>query len=128
MHILERRPAPIGPIAIAALNDELRHRLAVTSNSRILMTCGIDALCGQRTTTCGWYRYAELLGIIRDYDDFGERNESYGERDFGAFIFAYVKCFWKIDYYDAALTGGSAHPADPEATTRILTVMRADEC
>ena len=31
------------------------------------------------------------------------------------------------DYYVPELTGGSESPADPLQTTRVLTIMRADE-
>jgi len=35
--------------------------------------------------------------------------------------------FRKIDYYDRATEAGSPDPADPAVTTRVLTLMRADE-
>ena len=37
------------------------------------------------------------------------------------------KFFWKIDYYDRKTEFGSPDPADPALTTRVLTIMRADE-
>jgi hypothetical protein len=54
-------------------------------------------------------------------------NGPYDEHDFGAFDHASEKIFWKIDYYDADLTHGSENPADPIITTRVLTVMLAEE-
>ena len=35
--------------------------------------------------------------------------------------------FFKIDYYDKNTEFGSPDPADPAVTTRVLTIMRADE-
>jgi Protein of unknown function (DUF3768) len=45
--------------------------------------------------------------------------------DFGAVELDGETCFWKIDYYDQEMAGGSEDPDDPEKTTRVLTIMRA---
>jgi hypothetical protein len=50
-----------------------------------------------------------------------------GEHDFGNFEVGAVTYFFKVDYYAPDMEGGSEDPADPEKTTRVLTIMRADE-
>ena len=63
----------------------------------------------------------------RDVLDFTEDNDPHGEHDFGSFELAGRKFFWKIDYYDANMEFGSEDPADPAKTTRVLTIMLAEE-
>ena len=118
---------PKGPEAIARLNDELRFGLGIKSGGQVLLTEGMVALCGGLETALGWHRQAELLRIVRDFDEFSDDNNPHAERDFGSFEFHETKCFWKIDYYDLDLQGGSPNPADPNVTRRVLTILRADE-
>ena len=35
--------------------------------------------------------------------------------------------FFKIDYLDKAMAAGSPDPADPLVTTRVITIMLAEE-
>jgi hypothetical protein len=42
----------------------------------------------------------EIFVKVRDFVDFTEDNDPYGEHDFGSFTVSGVKIFWKIDYYD----------------------------
>jgi hypothetical protein len=46
---------------------------------------------------------------------------------FGTIDLAGQTYFFKVDYYAPDMDGGSEDPADPAKTTRVLTIMRADE-
>ena len=70
---------------------------------------------------------AALVVAVRDFKDFTPDNDPHGEHDFGAVEHDGVRYFWKIDAYDRSLTFASQDPADPSVTTRVLTIMRADE-
>jgi hypothetical protein len=70
---------------------------------------------------------AQVLEGVRTFDDFTRDNDPHGEHDFGNFVVGGVTYFFKVDYYAPDMEGGSEDPADPEKTTRVLTIMRADE-
>jgi hypothetical protein len=55
------------------------------------------------------------------------RGSEHREHDFGSFELAGETFFWKIDYYNNDLVAGSEDPADPSKTTRVLTIMLAEE-
>ena len=59
---------------------------------------------------------------------FTDDNDPHGEHDFGIVEHGGVRSFWKIDYYDREMQMLSPDPADPSVTTRVLTVMLAEEC
>lgn len=88
---------------------------------------------GQVMLTQGIMKYpkaiiSELLSQVRNFDNFNEGNNPYGENDFGAIDNHHIgKIFWKIDYYNPDLTLGSENPADESITARVLTIMLADE-
>jgi len=101
---------------IRALNDAFRRTFV---GGAVMITAGVEAiLLDQRRS---------LLEKVRAFEAFGEDNDPHGEHDFGAVDEGGVRCFWKIDYYDRAIEMGSPDPADPAVTTRVLTIMRADE-
>jgi hypothetical protein len=64
---------------------------------------------------------------VQYYQDFNAGDDPYGEHDFGKIVHSDVVYFWKIDYYNKDMTGGSEDPSDPIKTTRVLTLLRADE-
>ena len=116
-----------GPREIARLNDSLREHITAPGNNRVVMTAGIADLVGDVALFRSFRKRAELLRLVRDYDRFDHAIDPYGEHDMGSFEFEGTPCFWKIDYYDAALTAGSEDPSDPIKTVRVLTIMRAEE-
>lgn len=89
-------------------------------------------LCGKVVITAGVAGLpldvkARVLIQVQSFADFNADNDPYGEHDFGSFEVAGEKFFWKIDYYDVLCEFGSEDPADPEKTTRVLTIMLAGE-
>jgi hypothetical protein len=101
---------------IRDLNDQLRRSL---TGGMLVMTKGIIALGAKRQMT--------ILSAIAAYDTFDPENDPYGEHDFGALTVEGERILFKIDYLDRGLTGHSPDPADPTVTTRVLTVMLAEE-
>ncbi len=101
---------------IAALNDVLR---TTFQGGQVMMTQGIQNL-RQETVF-------KIFNAVREFNDFSQGNDPYGEHDFGCITVDGYKCFWKIDYYDNNLKYHSPDPGDPEVTQRVLTVMLADE-
>ena len=103
---------------IRALNDRLRQHLRGNDGTAII-TVGIAAL--------GDEAVARIFRTITVYDDFCHENDPYEEHDFGAFEVDGHTIFFKIDYYDPALTCHSSDPADPNVTHRVITIMLAEE-
>jgi hypothetical protein len=103
-------------IRIRELNDLLR---STFSGGKVVMTDGVATLPERELT--------ELLERVRRFHEFTEDNDPYGEHDFGSVELAGQTYFFKVDYYAPDMEGGSEDPADPAKTTRVLTIMRADE-
>jgi len=101
---------------IRALNDALR---TLQGEGRVFVTAGIAALPDTQQ--------AEIMRRVFAFSDFTPENDPHGEHDFGSFEHAGKTIFWKIDYYDRTLDMGSPDPADEAVTTRVLTVMLAEE-
>ena len=101
---------------IRAFNDALRSTLV---GGRVLVTSGVSAL--------GAEAVAAVLDRVRAFADFTEENDPNGEHDFGTFELDGNRFFFKIDYYDPTMDGGSEDPSDPTQTTRVLTIMLASE-
>ena len=101
---------------IRALNDAFRTTM---TGGTVLMTAGINAMPSDVQ--------ARVIRRVATFSDFNNENDPHGEHDFGNFEVARRKMYWKIDYYDATMEFGSEDPADPSKTTRVLTIMLADD-
>ena len=96
---------------IAAKNDEFRRSMEGCTVTRGIVAMGEDA--------------KEIFVKVRDFVDFTEDNDPYGEHDFGSFTVGGVKIFWKIDYYDENVEKWCG-PLSP-VCNRVLSIMRDDE-
>ncbi len=65
----------------------------------------------------------EALQRVRTFTDFTKDNDPYGEHDCAVFEIDGQRFMFKIDYFDKSMEYGSEDPADPEETTRVLTIM-----
>ena len=101
---------------IRELNDAFR---STFSGGKVMMTSGVHELpdCVK----------ADALVKVATFSQFTSDNDPYGEHDFGFFELVDRTFYWKIDYYDERCEFGSVDPADPEKTTRVLTLMLAAE-
>ena len=102
--------------AIRVLNDNFR---CTFIGGQVVMTAGVSELPLDVK--------AKVLLMVKTFKDFGEDNDPHHEHDFGSFEVAGETFFWKVDYYDRDCRFGSEDPADPEKTTRVLTIMLAQE-
>jgi hypothetical protein len=101
---------------IAELNDTFRR---TGSGGTVFVTSGIAALPEEAQ--------GRILLKVASFDAFTENNDPYGEHDFGSFDFGEQTIFWKIDCYDRYLSHASPDPTNPVVTTRVLTIMLAEE-
>ena len=101
---------------VALLNDAFRRTF---TGGKIVMTDGVAALPEKDL--------AQLLAKVRSFDEFTVDNDPHHEHDFGTIKLEDATYFFKLDYYAPDMEGGSEDPADPTKTTRVLTIMRADE-
>ena len=95
----------------AAINDEHRRNMEGCTVTRVVAAMGKDV--------------NEVFVKVRDFTEFNEDNDPYGEHDFGSFKIHGHKIFWKIDYYDQQLKYG-VDPLDPDCR-RVITIMLAEE-
>jgi hypothetical protein len=102
---------------IAQLNDLARTAMGI--GGKLIQTSGISALSPKDQSA--------IREAVETFNVFTKGDDPYGEHDFGAVTVNGHKVFWKIDYYDKSLEYGSDDPANPAVTTRVLTIMLAEE-
>ena len=101
---------------IRALNDSFRQTFI---GGRVMKTDGVATLAEEVQQ--------KLIAEVKVFSKFEKGNDPYGEHDFGSIKLEGATFFWKIDYYDLAMSQGSVDPANEAATIRVLTIMCADE-
>jgi hypothetical protein len=84
-----------------------------------MLTPGVISLPEASRTT--------IIERIKTFNDFNDANDPHQEHDFIAFELCGSHIFVKIDYYAHDLQHGSEDPADPAKTTRVMTIMTAEE-
>ena len=95
------------------LNDIFRKSLGMTGAGRVVLTSGVDGLPEEIKT--------KVLLAVRDYDNFEDGDDPYGEHDFGVIkLDDQPKIYWKFDYYDANFEFGGD-------VNRLLTILLASE-
>ncbi|GJE62110.1 DUF3768 domain-containing protein [Methylobacterium trifolii] len=104
------------PARVRALNDAFRRSL---TGGQVVVTAGVAAL--PETTR------AAVLAAVRSFDAFTPDNDPLGEHDFGEVEADGARVFWKIDAYDRDLREHSPDSADLAVTTKVLTIMLAEE-
>ena len=101
---------------IRILNDNFRSTFV---GGQVVMTAGVNALPIDTK--------ARVLLAVQSFSNFTKDNDPHGEHDFGSIEIEGQTYFFKVDYYALDMNGGSENAADPSVTTRVLTIMRADE-
>ena len=101
---------------IATLNDNFRHTFI---GGQVLLTAGIAAMSSEDK--------ANIISMVRNFNDFTPANDVYGEHDFFSIDYKGNKIFAKIDYYDLNYEFMSEDPANPDITNRVLTIVLAEE-
>ena len=106
--------------AIAQQNDAFR-KFPFTDESigRWVYTAGVAAEGEAFVLDC--------INAVREFDNFTEDCDPYGERAMGCFEVHGKKVWFKFDLYDRNYEGGSPSPAEITETRRVLTILFPSE-
>lgn len=105
---------------IAELNDKVRSRMS----PNWIFTNLVRSLDGDKLN--------QLIQLVKQFNQFDQDNDPYGEHDFGMIPLDGTTYYWKISYYDKASWKkgqeyGSESPEDENVTHRIITIMECSE-
>jgi hypothetical protein len=98
------------------LNDLLRSTFI---GGEVVITAGIQGLSATLR--------ASIMRQVQEFDTWTPANDPNSEHDSGSFDANDHKVFWRVAYYNQDMSARSEDPADPNVTTRVLTVMLAEE-
>jgi len=116
---------------IAEQNDLVRTALADPEAYRKIKEQGLRFKLvwtpGINDTLIEQGKAKEMAQAIAKFDAFEADNDPHQERDFASLEIEGTKVFFKFDYYNLTLDGGSEDPADPAQTMRVLTIMLPSE-
>lgn len=101
---------------ITKLNDDFRQTFV---GGKVVYTPGVQGISLDKLDT--------VINHVQAYTDFSKDNDPFDEHDFGSFVLDDINYFWKIDYYAPDLEFASEDPSNPKITTRVLTIMTAEE-
>lgn len=107
---------------IAALNDRVRQGL--DPKARVVITAACVAALARDAQAAMLHSQAALLMAI-DRCNFAPDERA--ERRRGEVMFRGRPIRFAIDYYDRSLEWGSEDPADPDVTTRVMTIMLPED-
>jgi hypothetical protein len=102
--------------AVYRLNNLLR---TTFRGGEVVITPGILALASTLR--------ASIMRQVQEFDTWTPANDPNSEHDSGSFGANGHYVLWKMDYYNQDMSARSVDPADPNVTTRVLTVMLAEE-
>jgi len=109
-HLKERQ------LRLAELNDHFRR---TGHGGERYITRGVHSL-GPAFVT-------KAICLVGAFDRFNEENDPYGTHDFGVVHVDGERVYFKIDYFDHDGQGRSPDPADTVVTTRVMTIMLAED-
>ena len=103
---------------IARYNDQFRQTLDASLGRVVLSSIVANLEDADREN---------VLQSVRQFNEFNQDNDPYGEHDMGFFLYCGERYLFKIDYYDRQVRFASEDPSDIGKTVRVLTIMQMSE-